>query len=166
MGYSAQAVANCFLDLADKEKKEITPLKIQKLVYIAHGWFLAITKGDPLIDDEYVEAWQYGPVFPSLYHDFVEFGKRPITARAFDWDFDRTREEWRNWVAYIPQEDSYIWRFIEHIWSLYKNFSPGQLSALTHEEGSPWSKTLDRGRMKNAHISNDVIKEYYEERLQ
>ncbi len=63
MGYSAQAVANCFLDLANKENKEITPLKIQKLVYIAHGWFLAVTD-KPLVDDEFVEAWQYGPVFP------------------------------------------------------------------------------------------------------
>ena len=166
MGYSAQAVANHFLSMADSENEEITPLKIQKLVYIAHGWYLAVTKGQPLVDDEYVEAWQYGPVFPSLYHEFAEFGKSPITARrALDWEFDGTTERWINWVAYIPKQDSYEQEFIEHIWNMYKKFSPGQLSTMTHEEGTPWSKILDRGTMKNAHIENSAIREYYEGKL-
>ena len=40
MGYSAKAVANYFLSKYGR-KKGITPLKIQKLVYIAHGWHMA-----------------------------------------------------------------------------------------------------------------------------
>ena len=80
MGYSAFAVANYFLRLGRDSGEEITPLKIQKLVYIAHGYHLAFTASDnspnglPLVDDEFAEAWQYGPVFPSLYHHFKRFG--------------------------------------------------------------------------------------------
>ena len=165
MGYSAQAVANCFLDLAQKEGKEITPLKIQKLVYLAHGWHLALTEGDPLVDDELVEAWQYGPVFPSLYFELIDFGKNPITRKAQEYRFDESTEEWLSWNPYIRPSDSYTNGFIEHIWKLYKGYSAVQLSTKTHETDSPWSQISKETNIKNAHIPNDIIKEYYEKRL-
>ena len=163
MGYSAQAVANCFLDLADKENKEITPLKIQKLVYIAHGWFLAVTD-KPLVDDEFVEAWQYGPVFPSLYYEFAEFGRQPITRKALEYRFNHIKEKWESWVAHNPTK-GFVKDFIGHIWNLYKDFSPGELSSLTHQEDSPWSKASYRGEIKNAHIENEDIRDYYKGKL-
>ena len=46
--YSAKEIANYFLELS--AKKDISPLKIQKLVYIAHGWHLALY-GEPLVQD-------------------------------------------------------------------------------------------------------------------
>ena len=52
-------------------------MQVIKLVYIAHGWHLAIYDV-PLVDD-YVQAWQYGPVIPPLYYAFKRFGSGPIT---------------------------------------------------------------------------------------
>jgi len=43
-------------------------MKLQKLVYYAHGWHLALNN-EPLIDEQ-VECWQYGPVISSLFHEF------------------------------------------------------------------------------------------------
>src|SRR5215510_7158653 len=74
--YDSKAAANWFLDLG----QPLTPMKLQKLVYFAHGWSLALT-GVPLIKDA-VEAWRYGPVIPALYHEFKHNGARPITDRA------------------------------------------------------------------------------------
>src|SRR5258708_4237314 len=71
------AAANFFLAKGLEDGVSIDPLKLQKLVYFAHGWHLAVT-GKPLID-EYVEAWPYGPVIPSLYHRFKSYGADPIT---------------------------------------------------------------------------------------
>ena len=68
MPFSAAAVANEFLHLAHRDDRPITPLKMQKLVYFAHGWHLAIT-GAPLISEP-IQAWQYGPVISSLYQIF------------------------------------------------------------------------------------------------
>ena len=85
MGYSAKAVANYFL--AKYGKHGITPLKMQKLVYLSHGWYLAFYD-EPLVDDEYAEAWRYGPVFDSLYHEFKHRGRLPITNPARDIDLD------------------------------------------------------------------------------
>ena len=44
--YSALAVANWFVE----NLAGTTPLKLQKLIYFAHGWHLAL-KGEPLIDE-------------------------------------------------------------------------------------------------------------------
>lgn len=40
--YPAYKVGNSFLYLAWDEEEDVTPMKLQKLVYIAHGWHLAI----------------------------------------------------------------------------------------------------------------------------
>src|SRR5947209_3400405 len=80
MPYDAKAIANYFLDLAEAEAKSLTPMKLQKLVYYAHGWHLALT-GRPLLDEE-IQAWSFGPVIRSLYNEFREFGAEPITRRA------------------------------------------------------------------------------------
>ena len=64
-------------DIADffLTKSELTPKKIQKLVYYAYSWFIALNNqsADQIINvlfDEVPEAWIHGPVFPSLYAKF------------------------------------------------------------------------------------------------
>ena len=56
----------------------LTPIHILKLVYIAHGWSLAIGE-HPLIRNE-IEAWEYGPVIRSLYDAVKRYGRDPISA--------------------------------------------------------------------------------------
>ena len=85
---SSKAVANYFLDIAERDGKTLNPMKLQKLVYIAHGWHLAIRRR-PLIRES-VEAWKYGPVIADLYHEFKKFGNMPITERATEIKSSRT----------------------------------------------------------------------------
>lgn len=167
MGYSAKEVANYFLDLASKEGIELSPLQIQKLVYIAHGWHLAIYGlEDPLIDDEYAEAWEYGPVFPSLYHEFKKFGAGPIKRLATEAYYIDFLDEWGTSTPSIKKNDSETQAFLNHIWKLHKGLSGGQLINLTHKGDSPWKKTRDKsGNIRNADIDNKIIKEYHEEQL-
>ena len=72
-------VANWFLDRADKDGKPLDPMKLQKLIYFAHGWHLALTS-KPLIN-EHPEAWAYGPVIPSIYHRFKKYGRDAVQNR-------------------------------------------------------------------------------------
>ena len=78
MAYSARTVANYLIEAKSKEGgTPPTPMQLLKLVYIAHGWNLAINDR-PLINDR-VEAWRYGPVIPKIYQDLKQWGNTPVT---------------------------------------------------------------------------------------
>ena len=64
-------------------KSELTPKKVQKLVYYAYSWFIAINNQsanqiENILFDEIPEAWIHGPVFPSLYLRFKSFNWNEI----------------------------------------------------------------------------------------
>lgn len=70
--YSALNIANYFLFKAKQEGHELlSNLKLQKLVYYAQGLQLAI-HSEPLFGDK-IEAWEYGPVVPDLYHRYKKY---------------------------------------------------------------------------------------------
>ena len=134
MEYSAQRVANFFLDKAELEKLPMTQMKLLKLAYFAYGWIAAILD-KPLFPDE-IEAWQHGPVIPSLYHEFKEFGQSPITRRAINFDLDTESVE----TPRIDRNDEDTLFVLERVWDIYKRFSAGALRAKTHEDDTPWKK--------------------------
>ena len=162
MGHSAKAIANAMLDVAREHGASVTPLKLQKLVYIAHGWSLGLT-GEPLVMDQVPEAWQYGPVFPSLYHEFKEFGKDPITSKATDFNIG-SEFSFDVVEPFVPENDTYTWALLRKIWDQYGKYGGVALSELTHRAGTPWEQVWSKsGGVKNAVIPQDVVKRHYEE---
>jgi len=162
MAFSAAAVANRFLTLARRDGKTITPLKMQKLVYFAHGWYLALS-GKPLITEP-IQAWKYGPVIGSLYRHFKRFGSGPIRERALVVSQDglvpaRLAHESRD-TGEVERAKAVIAR----VWKEYGGFSASQLTTLTHSADSPWSKVPNRDRPETP-IPNEAIKDYFLEQV-
>lgn len=158
MIYSPKAIANYFLDLAKEHGDSVRPMKLQKLVYYAHGWYAGHT-GKPLID-ETVEAWQYGPVISSLYHEFKRFGSNPITARATDFvDFE---------IVEVPAPaDESIKKFLRNVWASYGRYTGLTLSEMTHAEGSPWDVTWkENAGVKGADIPFELISQHFKDVLE
>ena len=62
-------VTNFFLRKSWKEGSDITVMKLIKILWFAYGFWLALTK--KRLFDEQFEAWRYGPVVPSIYHEFT-----------------------------------------------------------------------------------------------
>lgn len=78
MAYSAQAVANAFIDRAQKGViPDLTPMKVQKLLFYTQSWYLRFNNGAPLFDDNF-ERWKFGPVVPSIYHELKPYGYHAV----------------------------------------------------------------------------------------
>ena len=154
MSYPALAIANYFIDKGNVEDDPLDHLRLQKLVYIAHGWNLAV-HGEPLIR-EAVEAWKYGPVIPSLYHQFKRWGNDLITENGVELSGMRAR------VPNVEYGDERVRQVLDAVWDGYKRFSGVQLSNLTHESGTPWDATWREQRGKgSARIPNDRIEKHF-----
>lgn len=160
MAYNAKQIATEFIQLADAEGRKLTPMQLQKLVYFAYGWYLAIT-GERLINER-VEAWQWGPVIPSLYAAFREYGSDPIDDVPGDLYFDGTKLKVRKYplVSDDPQRDETARMIIRRVWEIYGKYSASTLSSMTHEPNSPWSKTSGK-EIRGTDISDELIADYF-----
>ncbi|MDX6806441.1 Panacea domain-containing protein [Terrihabitans rhizophilus] len=154
--YDAKAVANAILEKSFQEKKPVSPLKLQKLLYYAHGYYSAAA-GVPLIDQPF-EAWEYGPVVPSLYREFRHCGNSPINSLASDYSW-----ELEDFCPVPPvSDDRKMRRVIDFVWEAYGDYSPIELSEMTHQPDSPWDRTRKKNKgIKNADISQEMIEAYF-----
>lgn len=177
MPYSPAKIANYFLDLADKSGKELSHLKLQKLLYFSHGWYLALSdEGRPLFASD-IEAWPYGPVIESIYQQFTLFGKDPIVGfRAHDlvyksgeMDKEKVHVNYNLEVVYLDDEEKkIIGPLLDRIWEIYSPLSAYRLAHLTHLPGTPWRKLFDENDgiiPKNTVITNNDIREYFLDKL-
>lgn len=152
--YPPKAIANAFLQRAFNDKKVVGQLKLQKLVYLAHGYYLALTNGTPLVDEAF-EAWDYGPVCRTLYYEFRDAGRDPLRRLATDLDWEADGEA----PVPAPTDDSNVNRVINFVYSTYIDRSPFALSDLTHKTGWAWDRTrqADTYHLKNKDIDNNWI---------
>lgn len=168
MSYSSAMIANFFIKKYKAEYKDLDrkakldQLKLIKLVYIAHGWYLATF--DKELINEPVIAWKYGPVIYDLWLSVKYFGLNPIHEPIPEQDiFGYLNSEPVN----IPDPDNIdeeTKRFLESIWRIYKNESGAKLANWTHIQGSPWYNTwehCDGKNKKNLQIDNMEIKRYF-----
>ena len=162
MAYPVKAVANAMLEIAEEHGASVSPLKLQKLVYVAHGWSLGLT-GQPLVGDELPEAWQYGPVFPSLYQEFRDFGKGPVSRRATAFEIN-DGGGFSSVEPKVSSDDTPVWTLLRRIWDVYGKFGAIGLSDLTHRDGTPWQQVYSgAGGIKNLDIPNGLISAHYRE---
>ena len=124
---TAHDVARYFLAMQDEDAGElISNLKLQKLLYYAQGFHLALF-GVPLFSDR-IKAWRYGPVVPDVWHRYKEADWGPIEKPA---DFDLGR--------YDPQTRE----LLDEVNRVYGQFSAAKLRDMTHEE-PPWREAWAR----------------------
>ena len=126
----------------------LTNLKIQKLLYYVYGVFLAVKNERPF--DETPEAWQYGPVFPEVYHSLKIYGSEPV------------RHKLPSNSDTIPDRD--IEQAIGLVFQHFGKLSEARLIQKTHEPGSPWAQVYERGK-KNIVINDERIREYFKKRV-
>ncbi|MFI0414254.1 MAG: Panacea domain-containing protein [Candidatus Thiodiazotropha sp.] len=138
-------VAKWFLGAIDRSAGDsITHLKLQKLVYYAQAWSLAL-RGNPLFDEDF-QAWAHGPVATSVYMAYRDYG----------WDALPEPDK-------IPEFDQETEEFLSEIFDVYGEYSAKLLEDMTHSE-DPWIHArgdLPPEARSSATIRKDEISAYY-----
>lgn len=145
MNYKSLAVANYLLDKAKKKGDTLTPMQIIKLAYIAHGWMLGKYSTALLLEP--VEAWQYGPVIPSIYNAVRRFRSSPI-------DYIEGYSEYAP-IKFTDKEKE----IMDIVYNKYAKYDGLVLSSATHQPQSPWSQVPVNYPALS--ISNDLIEHFY-----
>jgi len=155
------AIANYFIK---KSNNTITPLQLIKLVYIAYGYTLAIL--NKKLFSEEIEAWQFGPVVPSVYHTFKHYKKSPITDLSTEITFDDNFKFNEEIFTMNSEDENYetVIQILDKVWENYQQYSGYELIDLTHKDGTPWSNIFnyDKHHIK---IDDNSIKDYYKSLL-
>lgn len=136
---NAKYVANYLLTLSEPEVGDIiSNMKLQKLVYYAQGFHLALY--DKPLFEEPILAWEHGPVVESLYHDLKKYGANhiPVPENCDDTLFNEEQKD-----------------LLKEVYQVYGQFSAWKLRNMTHSE-LPWLQTS-----KNAEIQTDLLKSFF-----
>ncbi|MFC7062628.1 Panacea domain-containing protein [Halobacillus seohaensis] len=143
-------VADYFLDKGNMGTEEaITHLKLQKLVYYAQAWYVALNYGKKLFDSR-IEAWMHGPVCPELYNEYRNYGYKEIERPTSS-----------------PEFIDGITEVLESVWEVFGSYDGKFLEELTHSE-DPWinaRKGLPENATSNKEIKIDDMKNFYSDYL-
>lgn len=124
----------------------VSHLKIQKMLYFCQGYYLGLYN-KPLFDDK-IEAWQHGPVVPSVYaqlkrdnHSYI------IPSKAYLMDDDE-----------ISALNAKKKEMIESVFQAKGQYSAWKLRDETHTQ-SPWIDAYNKA--PNTEITQRVLTAYF-----
>jgi uncharacterized phage-associated protein len=135
-------VAHYFLAIQGDEDGEITNLKLQKLVYYAQGFHLAIF--DKPLFAEKIKAWEHGPVVPQLWYGYKEWGAKPLPKPSTVPVFDKATQD-----------------LLDDVSGVYGQFSAWRLRELSHSE-PPWIEAFNSA---SKIVRHDTMRKYFLTRL-
>jgi uncharacterized phage-associated protein len=130
--------------------EEITPLALEKILFFSNGVNYAIN-GKRLIDEN-SEAWQHGPVYPSIYTKYKRYGYKPID------DGIKSVHGCMLTKVSLKERES-----IDLVISTFGLYSPKMLEKISHAQ-TPWKEKRVGYRDNQAGrevISELAVKKYY-----
>ena len=148
MPYTTKEIADYIIASAHETGSFLSNLKLQKLLFYAQAWHLAIH--DERLLDGHFEAWVHGPVIGDLYREYKKYGWR---------DIDEKVEK--------PELDQRSIEFLEDLLDEYGPLDGRRLEWLTHRE-DPWKNArgeLSDDEPRTDYINENDIKTYYRSKM-
>ena len=130
--------------------ERMNPMKLNKLCYLCFGWYSVLRK-EQLFEDR-IEAWQYGPVIPLLYHYFRQYGRDDIDIHIHSADIARSNKK-------LDVDQKKMIKFVHKSYP----YTALELSNITHREGTPWKRTWDgeEGKVVPLHLIEEHFMQLY-----
>lgn len=145
--FTANQIADWFLSSIDRTAGDsITHLKLQKLVYYAQAWSLALFN-KPLFDEDF-QAWVHGPVAYTIYNRFQSAGWEALPPPDMVPDIDKSTQE-----------------ILNDVLEVYGQHTARYLENLTHHE-KPWQNArgnLPADERSTAILSKQSMTAFYAE---
>lgn len=145
-------IANYIIEYSNEKGYPINNLKLQKLLYFVNVSNL-VTNQEPLFEEK-MEKWKYGPVIPSVYHEFKKYGafqisNKDIVREYFHFKFeDEDEDDIFSATVEILQytkdkiDDSAI-NLINNVVDYFSQKDAFELVDITHKQ-EPWKKDEKR----------------------
>lgn len=128
--------------MCERSDWSLTNLKLQKMLYLAQMMHLGST-GERLLNGSF-EAWDYGPVLPSVYSEVKAFGGGAI----------------RYMFGGGTVSDDERAEFLADAYAQLSQRTAGQLVNITHWSGGAWAKNYRPGAKGIVIPDADIIQEY------
>jgi uncharacterized phage-associated protein len=119
------------------EDNPISNLHLQKILYFIQRAFL---KNDKIAFQDDIEAWQFGPVVPTVYYHYCGFGAMKIN-RKYDINLDGLDMKLADKII-SEKSIKYPWDLVEE----------------THEKGKTWDVIFKDGVGNKDTMPLDLIK--------
>ncbi|HFD2038288.1 TPA: Panacea domain-containing protein [Clostridium perfringens] len=140
-------------------KGSMTPKKLQKILYFAYSWYMAIMNEEDEINvklfDGPFEAWIHGPVYPPIYREYKSYRADMIP-------------KIENFVpSDLNLEDIEV---LENVWDVYGGYTANELESISHQH-DPWKLTRlnnDCNELSwcNGEIKDELIYNYYVKQME
>ncbi len=166
--YTAMEIANYIVWYVNQvlRKRNLTPLKLQKLLYYVQVNHLINNQGQPLFSDS-IQKWQYGPVVPNVYFEFKDNGIGHISEPKSTFSYQMNPEggfsfEFKTFDESRIHNDLAIQNIITNVVDHLIDRDPFQLVNKTHME-HVWLKDQSRILMgeKNIEYTNQELYNYF-----
>jgi uncharacterized phage-associated protein len=161
MSRDVREVGNAILDAAERAGFRLSNMALNKIIYFAHGWFLA-QYGEPLVNSPF-EAWQFGPVHPQVYRQLRRFKEQPIVGRLTRIDMENGGE--RPFEVCLPDRELDL---VDRVAVFYGRYPASKLVQISHEVGAPWDQIWSLGEGQPCPgmvIPDDVTESFYRMKL-
>lgn len=146
MGYSTTIglcdITEYILFKQNRDRYKIDILKLMKLLYYCQGYSLVL-RDKPLFG-EHIQAWDKGPVIPSVWNKYHTNGKE-LHCKRTD-------------ISFLFNARPDIKSIIDKVHRDVGHLSAKKLSNRTHEE-EPWKNTYNRGQRRV--ITTKLIGDYF-----
>lgn len=126
--YDSVSLARFMIAYGNENGFEMNMTKLQKLLYIAYGVYLAVK--NERLTNEHPQAWPYGPVFPTTRNKLLHVS------------FDSLSMEHEK----KPSDE--ICSLVRLVFNSYGEWTASELSAWSHKENSPWFYTVNLPNFK------------------
>ena len=162
---------------AENGPGSLTPLQINKLAFILHGWTLGLLDR-PLFDNRsrQIQAWLYGPVVVGIYHLLKPFGNAQVSVDRVKVRWESSNDHRQSYGDVLSETATRFMQVnqesanhLDWVYEIYSDFGGGQLMNLTSETGGPWDQCRPRGLERfglgqtQKHIPDTVIGPYFKD---